>query len=131
MWHYMRISSHLLKKSLMENFIFYAVLWFKCASVNYFISAQSNCRNSHRFSAATSRGCFLNLQKLVANENIYILAIQTRNQEFFWAGEVSWNRAILINVLHITYKRRALQGKICWFFLQDTFKTHLKWKFNP
>lgn len=50
--------------------------------------------------------------------------MQTGNQELFGAGflgsKVPWN---LINVSCTTYDRRAPQGEVLVFFLQDTFKT--------
>ena len=48
---------------------------------------------------------------------------QTPNQEIFVAGEVSWNLSTSINVSCATHKRKAPQGKIVVFFLQDTLTT--------
>ena len=47
----------------------------------------------------------------------------THNQGFFGAGQVSCNRSTMINTSCTTYKRRAPQGKISLFFLQDILKT--------
>ena len=47
---------------------------------------------------------------------------QARNQEFFRAGEVSWNEGTSINVSCEAHKRKALQRKIFVFFLQDALK---------
>ena len=44
---------------------------------------------------------------------------QARSQKFFWAGEVSWNMGTSINVLCTTYKRRAPQGNILVFSVQE------------
>ena len=47
---------------------------------------------------------------------------QACNQEFFIAGEVSWNEDTSINVSCVTHKRKALQRKFFVFFLQDAPK---------
>ena len=48
---------------------------------------------------------------------------QVCNQEFFRAGEVSWNKGALINIILSTaYERKAPQGKILEFFLLDALK---------
>ena len=53
---------------------------------------------------------------------------QGRNQEFFRAGEFSWNQGTLINISFITHERKAPQGKIWGFFLPETHKTtFFKW----
>ena len=47
---------------------------------------------------------------------------QAPNQEFFGAGEVSWNEGTSINVSCVTRKRKTPQGIILVFFLQDALK---------
>ena len=48
----------------------------------------------------------------------------TRN--FLGVEKISWKRSTSINTSCKTYKRRALQGKIFLFFLQDILKTAFK-----
>ena len=57
--------------------------------------------------------------------------IQARNQEFFWAKEISSNRGTSINTSFATCKRRAPQGVIFVFLLQETLKTALQMKTEP
>ena len=57
--------------------------------------------------------------------------IQARNQEFFWAKEISWNRGTSINTSFATCKRRAPQGVIFVFLLQETLKTAFQMKTEP
>ena len=49
---------------------------------------------------------------------------QARKQEFFGAGEVSWNMGTSINVPCTVYKRRSLQRKIWCFFSKMLLKLH-------
>ena len=44
------------------------------------------------------------------------ISVQVRNQKVFRAGKVSWNKGTSINILCITHKRKALQGKPLEFF---------------
>ena len=44
------------------------------------------------------------------------------NQEFFRAGEVSWNNDTSINISSVTLERKVLQGKISEFFFLCTLK---------
>ena len=50
------------------------------------------------------------------------LKVAGAHQRFFGAGQVSLNRRTLINTSCTRYKRRAPQGKIFLFFLQDILK---------
>ena len=52
-----------------------------------------------------------------------LLVPQACNQEFFGAGEVSWDRGTLINVSCTTFKRKDPEGNTMLLFLQDTLKT--------
>ena len=54
--------------------------------------------------------------------------MQTRNQKFFKAEEVSWNQGTSINISSKTHERKTLLGKILEFFLQDTVKTTFRIK---
>ena len=47
-------------------------------------------------------------------------------ERFFAAEEVFWNKGTVINDSCTTYKRRATQGKIFLFFLQNILKTAFK-----
>ena len=51
------------------------------------------------------------------------LKVTGHNQRFFGAGQASWNKSTLINTSYTTYKRRAPQGRIFLFFLEDILKT--------
>ena len=50
------------------------------------------------------------------------LKVTGRNQEFFGAGQVSWNRGTSINTSCTTHKRRAPQEKILLFFPENILK---------
>ena len=52
--------------------------------------------------------------------------IQTRNQDFFRAGEFSWNQGTSINISSATHERKALQEKNMDFFLLETLKITFK-----
>ena len=54
--------------------------------------------------------------------------MQTGNQKFYKAGEVSWNQDTSINISSKTHGRKALPGKILEFFFQDTVKTTFRLK---
>ena len=62
----------------------------------------------------TSRG----LSKIIRiNIDTYIeLSVQARDQEFFRAGEVCWNKDTSINISCTTHKTEAAQGKLSEFF---------------
>ena len=55
--------------------------------------------------------------------DIITIAEQARNQEFFRAGEVSWNKSTLINNPSTTHERKVPQEIILGFFLLDTHKS--------
>ena len=61
-----------------------------------------------------------NWNKLHFEEFYYNVTVPTsyqgRNQEFFWTGEVSWDKATSINFSSLKNKRKALQKKISSFF---------------
>ena len=57
--------------------------------------------------------------------------LQTHNQEFFGAKQVSWNRGTSIYTSRTTFKRRVPQGKNFVFFLQDTLKTTFQVRISP
>lgn len=46
----------------------------------------------------------------------------TPNQEFFGAGQISWNLGTLTIILSTTHDRKASQGKIPKVFLLDALK---------
>ena len=53
-------------------------------------------------------------------------SLQARNQNFFRAGEVSWDEGTFINILLKTPEKKAPQGQIWEFFLLDTLQTTLE-----
>ena len=64
-------------------------------------------------------------QELLSKIRTLFYKLQARNQEFFGAEKVSWNRGTSINVSCTTHKRNVSQGTISAFFLQDALKIAL------
>ena len=57
---------------------------------------------------------------------------KARNQEYFRAGEVSWNKGTLIKILSIKHQRKVSQGKILEFFSPRCSKNWISNEtFNP
>ena len=72
--------------------------------------------------------CQTSLMELHCN---WLYSKQARDQGFFGAGEVSWNRGTSINVSWTTYKKSPFRRK-CWCFVSKILlKLHFKWEFNP
>ena len=51
---------------------------------------------------------------------------QARNQEFFRAGEFSWNYGTSINILSATHEKNPCLGKILFFFSWELLRVHEK-----
>ena len=66
---------------------------------------------------------YVQFYHLLNKSDIHANYIQVRNQEFFRAAEVSWNKGISINISSTTHKMKVSQGKILEFSLLDALKS--------
>ena len=64
-------------------------------------------------------------------DNIQIVHLQARNQEFFRAGEFSSNLGTSINICLQHEKERPRREKIDGFFHLETHLIHFKWEILP
>ena len=57
--------------------------------------------------------------------------LQARNQDFFGAGQVSWNRHFDKHFMHDIQKKASGGKKFLVFFSKIFLKLHFKREFNP